>query len=297
LLVSWSAILGTLAAAADQDALARAKDLYLSAAYDEALAALRDYHSPPDEMVEADEYRAFCLFALGKVDDAARVIEQIVAARPSFQPAAAQASPRIQEMFRSVRRRVLPAIARQAYTEAKDAFARSDFDVAAKQFERVTALLADADVADSGDLSDLRLLAKGFGELIEKQTAEAARPAAARPAAARPASVQASPREASEVDRIYGADDSDVTPPVAISQTLPPWHPTGPQGETYECALLVVIDETGRVVSVRVTGTLSAPYEILLRQAAGRWKYRPALRNGRPVKFQRAIAIRLQPQQ
>ncbi len=291
-LVLLSAASATSSVAADQDALAKAKELYMSAAYDEALATLREYRATPDSAVEADEYRTFCLLALGKTDDAMKIIEQMVAANPSFQPSDSQVSPRIQEAFRNVRRRVLPSIARRSYNDAREAFNRSDLDVAAKEFERVTALLADPDVAETGDLADLRLLSKGFGELIQKQQKPVVREA---PVAARPATAQMLQKETRDPGRIYSAEDVDVTPPVAISQMLPAWYPTSAQTETYEGALIVVIDETGTVSSVRTNGTLWPPYETLVRQAASRWKYRPALKDGHAVKFQKSIAIRLQP--
>jgi tetratricopeptide (TPR) repeat protein len=292
-LFSWSVLCGTPASAA-QDALARAKDLYMSAAYEDALVALSDYRPAPTERVEADEYRAFCLLALGKLDDATKVIEQIVTANPTFQPPEAQASPRIQDAFRSVRRRLLPAIVRQIYTDAKSAYDRADYDVASKQFERVTTLLADADVAASGDLADLRVLSKGFGDLIQKQQTAAA--AAQPPAPSQPPPPQAAPKPSAEIDRVYSAEDVDVIAPVAISQTVPPWRPTGPQpAAPREVTLMVLIDETGRVASVRVAGTLLPPYDAQLRQAASRWRYQPATRNGRPVKYRKAVAIRLQP--
>ena len=283
--------IATAGAAAAQDGLARAKDLYMSAAYEDALAVLSDYHAAPGETVEADEYRAFCLLALGKQTEAARVIEEIVTTNPAFRPPEAHASPRIQEAFRTVRKRVLPTIVRQTYKDAKDAYDRSDYDTASKQFARVTALLADAELADSSDLADLRLLAKGFGDLTQKQLAAAAAPQAPPPSAP----VPPAPKAASEVDRIYTADDPDVTPPVVISQTIPAWRPTGPQPQAREVALVILIDEAGHVASARLAGTLQPPYDAILRQAASRWRYQPATRNGRPVKYQKAVAIRLQP--
>ena len=286
-LVSWWTMVGSPAADAAQDQLARAKDLYTSAAYDEALEALGDYKPAAADAIEANEYRAFCLLALGKTDEATRAIEQIITAHPSFQPPEALASPRVQEAFRTVRRRLLPAIVRQTYTSAKEAFDRSDFDAAAKEFDRVRTLLNDTDVADSGDLADLRLLSKGFGELIQKMSTPAALPAV--PVASPPSSAEAVP----EGDHVYGHDDPDVTPPVVISQTVPSFRPTGQQSDKAEVALVILIDETGSVASVRLQGTLGGPYDAMLRQAAARWKYQPATKNGRPVKFQKAVAIRL----
>jgi hypothetical protein len=33
----------------------------------------------------------------------------------------------------------------------------------------------------------------------------------------------------------------------------------------------------------------------LLRRAASQWKFRPAMRNGRPVEFRKIVAVRLTP--
>src|SRR5262249_60928820 len=109
--------------------------------------------------------------------------QQIVEANPSFQPSDAQASPRLKDAFRDVRRRVLPSIVRQTYFEAKLAFDRKDVEAAGIGFESVVALLEDTDAAGAGDLADLRMLSKGFLELI-KTTAP---PAAASASTAAPA--------------------------------------------------------------------------------------------------------------
>jgi thioredoxin-like negative regulator of GroEL len=280
-LVSSSVILVTPASASGQDELARAKELYASAAYDDALAALSNYRGAGGDLIEVDEYRAFCLLAVGKTEDAGKVIEQIIARHPSFQPSEAQASPRIQEAFRRVRRRVLPALVRRAYNEAKETFDRKEFATAAKQFDQVIALINDADGADSGDLVDLRTLSKGFADLIKTMPAAAPEPAKIQSKATAP------------IEAIYSTRDVDVSPPVPILQRMPPWHPMIGDDGPYEATLMLIIDETGNVASATLIGSLRPSYDALLREVAPRWKYRPAMKNGRPVKFQKVIAIRL----
>ena len=56
------------AGAASDAALARAKDLYLSAAYEDALMVLGNVKADvsASEAVEAAEYRVFCLLALNR---------------------------------------------------------------------------------------------------------------------------------------------------------------------------------------------------------------------------------------
>jgi tetratricopeptide (TPR) repeat protein len=278
----------TVSAAAAQDTLARVRDLYTSAAYDEALALLNDVERPSASAeAEVDQYRAFCLLALGRNDDAKKVIQQIVEANPSFQPSDAQASPRLKDAFRDVRRRVLPSIVRQTYFEAKLAFDRKDIEAAGIGFESVVALLEDVDAAGAGDLADLRILSKGFLDLIKTAPPAAAPAAAAAPAPAAP--------DLAPVRTIFGPADTDVTPPVAISQPMPPWYPARHDTQVYTGALILSIDESGAVTAVKSQGQLPAPYLAVLRRAANSWTFQPAMRNGAPVKYSKIVGIRLSP--
>jgi tetratricopeptide (TPR) repeat protein len=277
--------------AAAQDTLARAKDLYASAAYDEALALLNKYdHATGAEGLEVEVYRAFCLLALGRGDEARKVIQQIVEVNPSYQPSQAQMSPRLVETFRDVRRRVLPTIVRQSYAEAKASFEHKDFELAEKQFEQVIALLGDGDLVASTGLSDLRILSNGFLDLIKTmpQIAKAVPQAAPQPALASPIRPEPAPLPA-----IYGLEDPEIIPPVAISQVMPPWHPARQESQSYEGTLILVIDEKGDVASVSSQGNLAPYYALLLNRAAKNWKFRPATRNGVPVKFRKIVAVRL----
>ncbi len=287
-LASWSVML-VPRAAADQETLARAKALYSSASYDEALALLNQFdNATPTEMVEVDQYRALCLFALGRSDDARKVIQQLVEANPSFQPSETQVSPRLQEVFRDVRRRALPSIVRQSYAEAKAAFERKEFDVATKRFDMVVTLLNDIDAASSGELADLRILSNGFLDLIKTMPSPVVEAA--------PAVSPASPPPPPTPTRtVFGIDDADVTPPATISQEMPPWRPARQETQTYEATLILTIDASGEVTSVGLLGSLHPAYDALLRRAASQWKFRPATRNGRPVEFRKVLAIRLLP--
>jgi len=61
-----------------QDRLTAAKDLYASAAYEDALSALSSMDADstaPDISRQANEYRAFCLYALGRTTEAESVAE------------------------------------------------------------------------------------------------------------------------------------------------------------------------------------------------------------------------------
>ena len=163
-------VLAAPVAARADDSLATARELYAAAAYEDALAMLDRLRTPadvPDLGRTIAQYRAFCLFALGRTAEAEHAIETVVATEPSFQPTDADASPRVRAAFGDVRRRVLPGIIQQKYGLAKAAFDRKEF-AAADGFKVVAEMLDDPDVRDASKtppLSDLRTLAAGFREL------------------------------------------------------------------------------------------------------------------------------------
>src|SRR5258707_11626661 len=175
-LVAGTVFAAARAGAQDPD-LSAARDLYASAAYDDALTMLNRLGSaehPASQSRAIEQYRAFCLLALGRSADAEQAIEAVVAADATFQPGETDASPRIRSAFTSVRRRMLPSIIQQKYAQAKAAFDRKEFAAAADGFTQVLAMLADQDVAadvKQPPLLDLRTLAVGFEELSTRAAA------------------------------------------------------------------------------------------------------------------------------
>src|SRR5215211_2418814 len=99
-----------------QDPVAAARELYASAAFEEALATL-DHVNPsaPDGSREADQYRALCLYALGRIKEADSVTESLVRRDPLVALNADEASPRIVEMITNVRKRLLPGLIREKF--------------------------------------------------------------------------------------------------------------------------------------------------------------------------------------
>ena len=220
-LVAGITVAPAYAGAQDSD-LSAARDLYASAAYDDALAVLNRLRAsahPATQSRAIEQYRAFCLLALGRAADAEQAIEAVVAAEPSFQPGEGDVSPRIRLAFTSVRRRMLPSIIQQRYAAAKAAFDRKEFAAAADGFTQVLGALSDPDVtaeAKQPPLSDLRTLAGGFQELAAKAAAPPPLPVVAVAAPAAPPPPPAAPR-------IYTGGETGIVPPTAINQTLPPF--------------------------------------------------------------------------
>jgi protein TonB len=280
---------------AGQDTLTRAKDLYASAAYDDALAVLDQLKlDSSSDIVEAGQYRAFCLLALGRSDEGRKAIAGIVEADPLFQPAEIQMSPRLVTVFRDVRKQLLPRIVQQSYGEAKAAFDRKELEAAVIGFDRVLLLLNDPDLPASAGTTDLQMLATGFRDLSKVAPAPPP-PKAAPPPPSIPLSGKLA--NASGPSRTYGPNDADVTPPVVLSQQLPPWHPSklSATRRDYQGAVALVIDESGNVESVTLLTSLQPEYNPVLLKGAREWKFRPATKDGLPVRYRKVVGIRLNP--
>jgi tetratricopeptide (TPR) repeat protein len=297
-----NAWLAASTARADQETLAQAKALYTSAAYEEALALLAQVQNGSvTDTLEANQYRAFCLLALGRGEEARGIIEQIVQADPAFQPSRTQMSPRLLDAFQEVRRRVLPTMIRQTYANARSAYDRKEIESARDGFTTVLRLLSDEDAKAAPELSDLGILASGFLDLITTAPAPAAQPASPAPAPSSASSAPASgPAPApAPAPAFYDARNADVRPPIPISQVVPPWHPLQqPQiraANGYDGTLTLMIDERGDVTSVTVEGNLQPQYATVLKRTARDWKYRPALKDGVAVKYRKTVAIHLNP--
>ena len=166
-----------------QDMLANARAQYTSAEYETALATLNQMRANglvTEDVPAVEQYRALCLLALGRSAEAEDAMAAAVAAVPSFSPSGSDVSPRVKSTFAEVRRRVLPSIVQQKYTEAKVAFDRKDFVGAGDGFAEVLRVLDDPDlatIASQPPLADMRTLARGFKDLSATAAAMIAAPA------------------------------------------------------------------------------------------------------------------------
>ena len=78
-----------------QDPLNAARDLYASAASEDALSTLNKLEGelPPEVDRQANEYRAFCLYALNRTSEADSIVEAIIRQAPLTPLTATDASP------------------------------------------------------------------------------------------------------------------------------------------------------------------------------------------------------------
>jgi TonB family protein len=273
------------ASAAAQDSVQRLKDLYASAAYEDALSvATRLDTAEPNPEIE--QYRVFCLIALGRQVEAEKVVEEVIKVSPRYRPESADASPRIQELFSKVRRRLGPSLVKAMYIDAKGALDRKERDTAVARFEEMLKIADDPDVKDEASIAELRLLGSGFLDLSK------ALPAKAQQAPAPPTQA-AAPQTSATVPVAKPV----VTPPVAIREALPPWVPTDAASRFVEFrgAVRVQIDPQGRVTAADMAAPVHPAYDRLLLQAAREWSYQPARANGLAVPSEKVVQVILKP--
>ena len=316
ILIIGAVLVAAKAGLTAQDTISVAKDLYASAAYEEALSTLSRMDggsTAPEIARQVDEYRAFCLYALGRTREAESIAESMVRKQP-LAGLDADASPRLETMFASVRKRLLPSLIRERFRTARSALDQKNFGAAEPPLSEARLMIVEAEklgVNDEG-LADLGVLVGGFLQLIrsaaEQRTsaqpalaaasmaagpAAAPRPVAPAPsAAARPAASTAPAAEGG--GRIYAVDDEGVSPPVVLQQRMPAMtlemkqitkalHSTG--------MIDVVIDEAGNVVDATIRQSLNSSFDALIVRSARRWKYRPAMKDGVPVRYVKTLVL------
>jgi tetratricopeptide (TPR) repeat protein len=302
-----------------QDPLREAKDLYASAAYEDALSTFTKLSGAaadtPDVRRQAEEYRAFCLFALGRTGEAESVAEAIFKKDPFAQLDAGDASPRLEAMFASVRKRLLPSLIREHFRMARSQLDVKDYRAAEPQLVQARLMITDAEKLGVRDdaLADLGVLVDGFLQmtrLASNQQNASSTAAGSSLTAAGSSSLTAAgsdvaataplPRAGAATrtpaapPRAYSAADEGVTPPIVIDQRMPAMSAVMAriaQSSHKNGILDVVINETGDVVDAIVRQPLMPAYDGIVVSSARRWKYRPAMKDGVPVRYVKTIAL------
>jgi tetratricopeptide (TPR) repeat protein len=284
-------------AGANQEMLASAKSLYESASYEAALSELSAIQST--ELVDTvDTYRALCLLGLGRVRDAEQALELVVNRKPLMVLSDTEYSPRVIALFRDVRKKALPAAAQQLYTAARTDYENKKYEAAAAGFKQALQVIADINPdSQTATLADLKELASGFLALADAKVSAQPAPRAAAPTAAAAAAAAAPPPVAPRVaPAFYTLADTDVTPPVVVEQQVPAWTYTAyAPNRVFNGTLELVIDEKGLVESATLAEPVWPPYDLALLSAAKRWRYEPAQKAGKPVKFKRVLVLNIDP--
>ncbi len=205
------------------------------------------------------------LLASGKAEDAQRVFDSIVLANPLYQLDAARSTPEAVTALEASRRDILPALARRDYMNARAALDAGDYDRALSEGGRIATMLAEYD----GGASTV-----GLRSVVQQLLARAAAV------------------KAREDERIYAEADEGVTPPAPLSRQLPAALPPGITSQTVG-TLEMLINREGEVETVKLHTPLNRYHERMIVSAAKAWRYRPASKDGRPVRFRLITTINL----
>ena len=278
-----------------EGSVAAARELYTSAAYEDALKMLEELRAGAQTREDRQAiglYRILCLVAVGRGAEADQAIETLVSQEPLYRPSTDDLSPRMRTAFTDARKRLLPTIIQQQYRDAKAAYDRQEHEAAAKSFALVLEGLADPEIAQAAaqpPLADLGTLARGFHDLSVK----AAAPPPPLPSAAPIVLTVPSAAPARDFLRTYTIDDRDVVGPTPVRQTLPRFSGRVPSAASG--IIDVLINALGTVESATLRVPVDPRYDNQLLAAAERWQYKPATVEGVPVKFLKSVQVNLTP--
>jgi tetratricopeptide (TPR) repeat protein len=266
-----------------QNLLDEAKRYYDAAAYEDALAALSKVErSSGSQIVQVEQYRAFCFIALGRAADAQGAVAALVNADPLYVPAA---SPRVLSVVSEIRRNLLPSVARRLLDNGRNAFAQKNFDEARESFQLLLRVLDDPAIHGRPEVQDFRVLAEGFAALMNATPVPT------------PTSAGAAAADTTEAKTTGPAPAAVpvVVPPVAVREVLPPWVPPDQLTAKFEYTgtLRITIGVDGRVKAATIQDRSHASYDLRLLEAARTWIYKPATRDGEPVEFDKLLEIKL----
>jgi TonB family protein len=246
------------------------KQLYANAAYEDALKRLAALEGLEDSQM--DQYRALCLVALGRLPEADQTLERIVLRSPGFQIPEKTVSPAFLARFTAVRKRVLPIATSRMYAKAKASYEVKDYDATAFQLQELLTLLRGEALPADSSMASLQPAVEGFLRLVEAERVAASR-------------------------EVYTVLDSTVTAPVDVERSLPPWNPPVQyRWRWFRGVVEVVVDERGNVEAVRLVESLADFYDASLLEAARAWRFKPALREGQPVKYRKRMEVTMRPQ-
>ncbi len=133
----------------------------------------------------------------------------------------------------------------------------------------------------------------GDPDTLSTATTDASRPAtpsltsaappAPAPAPAAPEAEEALPARDAGANAVYSPADTDVEPPELVRPQLASEAPI--DTEPSSAYIEILVNERGEVARVRLLATTSTLNDRMLVAAAKAWVFRPAMRDGRPVRY------------
>jgi hypothetical protein len=210
--------------------------------------------------------RALDLLTEGKTEEAQLAFDAIVMGNPQFRfDAAARSNPAAVAALQTSRRALLPPIMGRDLQAARLALEGGDYGRALKEGARLTAMLDDPVLGvEDAELRD------GVELLLGLATAAKTR----------------------DEQRVYTSSDEGISPPTPLGRQLPAAVPIG-VSKSLLGTLEILVNRDGSVEAVRLHTPANRYYDRMIVSAAKAWRYNPALRNGKPVRFLLVSTINL----
>jgi hypothetical protein len=192
------------------------------------------------------------------------MFDALVQASPLYEPRQSDLTPEALAAFRNARNRLLPGIAIRDYDRAKSALTGGDPDRALTLANQAAGVLQKLSEEPAPNLR------RNTQDLIEQATVAKA--------------------EADEI--IYTKADAGVVPPRPLSRQFPLKGP--PEVPPNRIGMLeIVVGRLGDVEAVKLHTPLNRYHERMIVSAAKAWRYRPATKDGRAVRYRLTVAINL----
>ena len=210
------------------------------------------------------ERRATALIAQGQTAEASMVFDALLTSNPMYEPKPSELTPEALATFRASQRQLLPGIAQRDYDRGRAALTSGDPDRALSLGKEAIGII-DRRLADPAP--QLRAQVQS---LVDEATA---------------ATVAAD-------EILYSPSDKGIVPPRELSRGFPASTPIGVPPHRVG-TLEMIIDKEGGVEFVKLNTPLNRYHERMIVSAAKAWRYRPATRNGRPVRYRITVKINL----
>jgi hypothetical protein len=214
--------------------------------------------------LETAERRATALLAAGDGTGASILFDSIVMRDPVHRLDPANASPEAVSALRRSKQTLVPTLARRHYDLGRSALESGDFALAIAEAERAMTMLDDEAVdAVAADLKP------AVHDLVSAASAAKVR----------------------EEEKIYTTNDSAVVPPRPLGRQLA----AAPAGQESQAVgrLEILVNRAGRVERVTLHTPTNAYHDRMIVSAAKAWHYKPALKNGKAVRFSLVLPIYL----
>jgi hypothetical protein len=203
------------------------------------------------------------LVQAGKPLEAEIAFDALVLNNPFYEPTRSELTPQAFAAFQASRRSLLPAVATRDLGRARAALQEGDLD-------RALAMATDVE----------RLLNRGgFEEPVDIRRQLRAL-------------VDEIDVRANAGDVIYTSADAGIVPPRALSRQFPLNPPAGVAADRVG-VLELVVGKQGDVELVRLHTPLNRYHERMVVSAAKAWRYRPARKDGVPVRYRLAVTVNL----